>query len=87
MATAIGVAVLRALQVAADDEVDRQQSEALGEVAGVLGAQRGERVRVVLVAGLKGVGRIRLTLAVANDDELLIVDHAAARCTAARINS
>ena len=75
-------------QVAAThDKVNRQHGEALGEAAGVLGAERGERVRVVLVASLKGVGRVRFTLAVANHDELLILGHAATRSTAARMNS
>src|SRR5829696_10240285 len=75
-------------QVAAThDKVDGQQREALSEAVGVLGPQRGERVGVVLVAGLKGVGRIRFALTVANHDELLIGGHAAARSTADRMNS
>ena len=49
---------------AAHHEVDGQGCEALREAAGVLLAELGERVRVVLVAGLEGVGGIRLTLAV-----------------------
>jgi hypothetical protein len=72
---------------AAHDQVNGQHGKALGEAAGVLCPQRGERIRVVLVAGLKGVGGVRFALAVANDDELLVLSHAAARCTAARMNS
>src|SRR5829696_7242723 len=72
---------------AADDKIDGQEGEALGEAVGVLGAERGERVGVVLVAGLEGVGRIGFALAVTDHDELLIAGHADARCTAARMNS
>ena len=56
----------------------------MGEAVGVLGAKRGQRVRAVLVAGLKGVGRVRFALAVANDDEVLVLGHAASRCTVAQ---
>src|SRR5688572_5517317 len=75
-------------QVAAThDEVDRQGCQAFGEAAGILLAELGERVRVVLVAGLEGVGGIRLTLAVTNDDELLKLGHVVTFCTRARMNS
>src|SRR5215211_2428916 len=75
-------------QVAAThDQVNGQEGQALGEAVGVLGAEGGQWVGVVLVAGLEGVGRVRFALAVANHDELLIGGHAAARSTADRMNS
>src|SRR5215211_5988459 len=82
-----GGGAARTQEAATHDQVDGQDGEALGEAVGVLHAQRGQRVGVVLVAGLEGVGRVRFTLAVANHDELLILGHAATRSTADRMNS
>src|SRR5829696_5810432 len=71
----------------AHDDVDWHGFKALCQAGGDLLAERGQRVRVVLVAGLEGVGGIRLALAVPNDDELLIIGHAAIRSMIARMNS
>src|SRR5215211_363956 len=72
---------------AAHDHVDGHFCQASPEASGDLLPQWGERVGVVLVASLEGVGGVRLTLAVANDNELLVVSHAAIRSRVARMNS
>ena len=72
---------------AAHDKVYRQGCQAFRKATGILLAERGKRVRVVLVAGLESVGGIRLTLAVTNDDELLKLGHVVTCSTTPRMNS
>src|SRR5215212_5920137 len=71
---------------AAQDDVDRQLSQTFCQTPGVLLPQRRERVRVVLIAGLEGIGRIGFALTVANNDELLVISHAAIRFTSELMN-
>jgi hypothetical protein len=63
---------------AADNDVYGQACQPFSQALRVLGTEHSKGVRVVLVAGLESVGGVRLTLTVTNDDELLIVVHAAA---------
>src|SRR5215212_425571 len=72
---------------AAHDDVDREIGQTFRQTPGVLLPQRGERVRVVLIAGLEGIGRVGFALAVANNDELLVISHAAIRFTSELMNS
>src|SRR4029453_9060764 len=71
----------------ADDHVDGRLQKAFRQATGGLRTELGQRVRVVLIAGLEGVGRIGLAFAVANNDELLVISHAAIRLTSELMNS
>src|SRR4029453_1978170 len=69
------------------DHVDGQLHKAFCQTTGGLGAELGQRVGVVLIAGLEGVGRFVLAFAVANNDELLVISHDAIRFTSELMNS
>jgi hypothetical protein len=77
----------RSQVIAAHDDVDRQLGQTFRQTPGVLLPQRGERVRVVLIARLEGICRVGFALTVANNDELLMISLAAIRFTSELMNS